>query len=86
MESRRGKPAWRACHRFDVRTNAFSTIQTAVTAASAGDTIRVAGGTFVEGVNINKQLLVLGNQTGADAQSGRGERLKRSSPERGTMA
>src|SRR4029078_12702652 len=51
--------------------NAFSTIQSAVNAARRGYRTRVAGGTFVEGVNINKQLFVLGNQTGADAQSGR---------------
>src|SRR5439155_21497868 len=52
-------------------TNAFSTIQSAVTAASAGDTIRVGPGTFAEGVNVSKQLFVFGNQVGADAQGGR---------------
>ncbi|HEY2413809.1 MAG TPA: right-handed parallel beta-helix repeat-containing protein [Pirellulaceae bacterium] len=52
-------------------TTAFGTIQSAVDAATAGDTIRVGPGTFAEGVNINKQLFVYGNQVGADAQSGR---------------
>src|SRR5689334_13454724 len=52
-------------------TNAFSTIQSAVTAASPNSTIRVAGGTFAESVNITKPLLVLGNQVNADAQGGR---------------
>ncbi len=52
-------------------TNAFSTIQSAVTAANPTDTIRVAGGTFAESVNITKQLTVLGNQVNADAQGGR---------------
>src|SRR5262245_55734624 len=51
--------------------NAFSTIQSAVNFATAGDTIRVAGGTFSEAVNVNKQLFVLGNQVGDDAQDGR---------------
>jgi uncharacterized repeat protein (TIGR01451 family) len=52
-------------------TNAFGTIQGAVNAATAGDTVRVGPGTFVEGVNVNKQLSVLGNQVGVDAQAGR---------------
>jgi uncharacterized repeat protein (TIGR01451 family) len=54
-----------------VGTTAFTSIQAAVTASTAGDTIRVGPGTFAEGVNINKQLTVLGNQTGLDAQTGR---------------
>src|SRR5947209_4453295 len=52
-------------------TNAFGTIQGAVNVAMIADTIRVGPGTFAEGVNVNKQLFVLGNQVGADAQSGR---------------
>src|SRR4051812_23070658 len=52
-------------------TSAFGTIQSAVTAATAGDTIRVGPGTFAESVNVSKQLFVFGNQVGADAQSGR---------------
>jgi SdrD B-like domain/FG-GAP-like repeat/Right handed beta helix region len=50
-------------------TDAFSTIQSAVNAASAGDTIRVAGGTFSESVNVNKSLSLLGNQVGSDART-----------------
>ncbi|HUE73169.1 MAG TPA: right-handed parallel beta-helix repeat-containing protein [Pirellulaceae bacterium] len=52
-------------------TEAFTTIQGAVDAAAAGDTVRVAPGTYAESVNINKQLFVLGNQNGIDAQDGR---------------
>jgi uncharacterized repeat protein (TIGR01451 family) len=52
-------------------TDAFGTIQSAVDHAMIGDTIRVAGGTFNEAVNITKQLFVLGNQVNADAQAGR---------------
>jgi hypothetical protein len=50
-------------------TNAFGTIQDAVNAATAGDTIRVAGGTFSELVTVNKQLFILGNQVGLDART-----------------
>ncbi len=50
-------------------TNAFSTIGSAVTAATAGDTVRVGPGTFTEAVNVSKQLFVLGNQNGVDAQT-----------------
>jgi nitrous oxidase accessory protein NosD len=49
-------------------TDAFGSIQAAVTAATAGDTINVAGGTFSELVNVNKSLLLRGNQFGVDAR------------------
>ena len=52
-------------------TDAFGTIQAAVTFATAGDTINVGGGTFAEAVNVNKQLTLRGNQFGADARAGR---------------
>ena len=45
-------------------TDAFGTIGGAVTAAASGDTIRVAGGTFNELVNVSTTLNLLGNQTG----------------------
>ena len=50
-------------------TNAFSSIQAAVDASTAGDEIRVGPGTFAESVTVNKQLTLLGNQAGVDAQS-----------------
>jgi parallel beta-helix repeat protein len=45
----------------------FTTIQAAVNAAAAGDTIEVAGGTYQEAVNVNKTLTILGNQDGRSA-------------------
>ena len=50
------------------QVNAFDSIQGAVNAAAAGDTIRVAGGTFSEFVTVNKTLTLLGNQVGLDAR------------------
>ncbi|MES2793629.1 MAG: right-handed parallel beta-helix repeat-containing protein, partial [Planctomycetota bacterium] len=44
--------------------NAFSTIQAAVTAASAGDTVNVAVGTYVESVNVTKSLTIKGANAG----------------------
>ena len=53
-------------------TNAFGTIQSAVDAATAGDIINVAQGTFSEAVTVNKTLTLQGNQFGVDArQAGR---------------
>ncbi len=52
-------------------TNAFTSIQAAVDAATAGDTIKVGSGTFAETVDVNKQLFLLGNQMDVDAQGGR---------------
>ena len=42
----------------------FTTIQAAVDAASAGDTIEVRGGMYVENVDVNKELTLIGE--GAD--------------------
>src|SRR5262245_32054472 len=53
-------------------TTAFGTVGSAVNAAVAGDTIRVAGGSFAESVNVNHQLTLLGNQFGVDARTARG--------------
>jgi SdrD B-like domain/Right handed beta helix region/Carboxypeptidase regulatory-like domain/FG-GAP-like repeat/Prealbumin-like fold domain len=50
-------------------TDAFDTIQGAVNAAAAGDTIRVAGGTFSELVSVNKSVTLFGNQVGNDART-----------------
>src|SRR5262245_15174337 len=50
-------------------TTAFGTIQSAINASVDGDTVRVAGGTFSELVNVNKSIDVLGNQFGVDART-----------------
>lgn len=51
----------------------YTTIQAAVNAASAGDTIRVCDGTYLElaagPLTINKTLTLLGAQSGVDARS-----------------
>ncbi|OEV07733.1 hypothetical protein AN219_31835 [Streptomyces nanshensis] len=48
-----------------------ATIQAAVTAAAAGDTIRVCPGTYNESVNVTKSLVFRGARAGVDARSGR---------------
>lgn len=48
-----------------------ATIQAAVDAASAGDTIRVCAGTYNEAVTVNKSLLFRGARAGVDARVGR---------------
>lgn len=49
----------------------FNTIQAAVNAAIAGDTIQVCAGTYPENVSTNKNLTFLGPQAGVDARTGR---------------
>ncbi|SCK52488.1 hypothetical protein [Streptomyces sp. WMMB 322] len=49
----------------------FSTIQAAVTAATAGDTIRVCAGTYNEAVTVTKSLVFRGAKAGVDARGGR---------------
>ncbi|NLU71887.1 hypothetical protein HCC61_04170 [Streptomyces sp. HNM0575] len=49
----------------------YATIQAAVDAASAGDTIRVCAGTFNEAVTVNKSLVFRGARAGVDARVGR---------------
>jgi hypothetical protein len=51
--------------------DAFATIQAGVNAASAGDTVMVAPGSYGEFVTVNKTLTIDGAQAGVDAQSGR---------------
>ena len=47
----------------------FTSIQAAVTAASPADTIQVCAGTYTEQVVVNKQLTILGAQSGVDART-----------------
>jgi hypothetical protein len=47
----------------------YQTISAAVTAAKAGDTIKVAPGTYDEEVTVNKPLTILGAEAGVNAAS-----------------
>ena len=47
----------------------FSSIQAAVNAASPGDTINVAAGTYTEMVQVTKTVLLKGAQAGVDART-----------------
>jgi hypothetical protein len=49
--------------------NSFPTIQAAVTAATAGDTLLADPGTYAESVTVNKSLTIEGNQHGVDARN-----------------
>ena len=52
-------------------TTNYTTIQAAVTAAAAYDTILCAAGNYATGANLNKPLTLLGVQAGVDARDGR---------------
>ncbi len=50
----------------------FTSIQTAITASSPGDTIRVYDGTYLENVFINKRLAIIGNGSDTTVIDGQG--------------
>jgi len=50
-------------------TGTYSTIQSAINAASTGDTISVCPGTYPEQVQITKKLTLLGAKAGVDART-----------------
>ncbi len=53
-------------------TAQYTTINAAVAAASAGDTIQVCAGIYPETVTVDKQLTFTGAKSGVDARSSRG--------------
>ena len=54
----------------DATNGGFSSINDAITAATAGDTILVAAGTYSEDVNFSKSVVVLGAKAGTDGDAG----------------
>src|SRR6185436_2025385 len=50
-------------------TGTFPTISSAVASASAGDTITVCPGVYPELVQVDKELTILGAQSGVDART-----------------
>jgi Ca2+-binding RTX toxin-like protein len=57
----------------DATNGGFTSINAAITAATAGDTVLVAAGTYTENVDFSKSVIVLGAKAGTagDALSGR---------------
>jgi Ca2+-binding RTX toxin-like protein len=56
-----------------VGNGGYETLQAAIDAAGAGDTIRIAAGTYSDPVSITKAVTILGAQTGTDGTAvGRG--------------
>lgn len=49
-----------------VKANPCATIQHAIDEAVDGDAVRVAAGTYIEAVNVNKSVRLLGSQAGVD--------------------
>jgi parallel beta-helix repeat protein len=65
----------------------FRNIQTAVNSASAGDTIKVAGGVYNENVNLTKTVIILGGYDNSFSESARNIYSNKSilKPSSGTM-
>ena len=64
-----GIPALCICSTIHVPGD-HSTIQGAIDAAVAGDTVLVAAGTYVERLTISQSVVLLGAQTGVDPTPG----------------
>src|ERR1035438_404458 len=54
---------------LNVPTITYPTIQSAITAASPGDAIQVAAGSYGEAVTVNKSVTIQGAQAGVDART-----------------
>lgn len=59
---------------LSVPSGTYPTIQSAITAAAAGDTINVAAGTYNEQIIVNKQLTINGSKAGISAGVNAGTR------------
>ncbi|HET9640380.1 MAG TPA: M10 family metallopeptidase C-terminal domain-containing protein [Allosphingosinicella sp.] len=55
-----------------VQNGGYATIQEAINAAADGDTIIVAAGTYVENLDVNKDVTILGANRGVDGNAVRG--------------